>query len=133
MANSRKINTSSAGASLVSTDVDCDSGIVVGDWVKIDGNGVAQKAQADSVSNAQLAGVVQNKSSSTKCDIVHAGPTDSIFSSLDETKTYFLSNSVAGGMTLTVPTASGSVVLKVGVPLNQTQLIVQIGERLLRA
>jgi hypothetical protein len=110
-------------------NITCNAAVAVGDWVRIDGSNVAQKAQGDSIANSLVVGVVQSKPSSTLCNIVTDGGTTAIFSSLDPTKAYFLSPSTAGAMTVTVPSGAGQVILKLGSPLSADKFIVRIGER----
>lgn len=134
MAISRKIRSSGgAGDQVVLEGVPCNSLVSVGDWVRIDSSDIAQKAQADSFPNSGAVGLVLTKPTTTTADIVVEGIAVGLFSSLDPTKDYFLSPSTSGGMTVTVPNGSGEVVFKLGSPLNATDFIVQLGQRLLRA
>ena len=56
-----------------------------------------------------------------------------IFSGLDETKEYYLSDAIAGEMSSTPPTASGSIMIRVGQPFGTTNLLVIKGMRTVRA
>lgn len=123
----RAINNANA----VLKNIDCDATVYVGAVVRMD-SAVAYNAQADVFANSNAIGVVISKSSSTKCDIRLFGYTEDIFTGLDETKTYYLSDTVAGGIQTNVPTGSGTVILEVGKPFSPTSLVVIIGERIVR-
>lgn len=114
-------------------NVTCLSSVYIGSLVKMNGAGVAENAQADSEANANVIGVCESKADSTTCTIRVCGVTGSIFAGLDTTKEYFLSSSVAGGMTTTPPTATGNVVLKIGQPFSSTKMFVLKGIRMVRS
>lgn len=126
--NNTSSSSSSSGTSDLDSNVTCDAGVTIGDAVRIDGSNVAQKAQADTFANAHVYGFVNSKPTSTSCNIVLNGLTGSIFSSLDPTKQYFLSQATAGAITDTAPVSG--VIAPIGKPKNTTILNVQIGNRL---
>jgi len=117
--------TTPATGDNVIQSVTCDSSVYVGAVVRISGT-TAVNALADSTSNAHAIGVCISKSDATTCNIQVTGFTGSIFSSLDVTKHYFLSSTVAGALTTTPPSASGNMVLSIGTPYTSTQLIVNL-------
>ena len=96
---------------------------------------IAVNAKADSYSNSNVIGVVQAKSSSFRCDIRIAGYTDSVYSGLDVVEDYYLSDTVDGGIVISslAPTASGTVLVRLGQPYDGTRLIYQRGDRLVRS
>jgi len=104
-------------------DVPCDPTVYVGAWVRMNG-GIAVNAQADTKTNANVIGVVESKSDATTCTIRFLGISLTIFSMLDETKEYFLSATVAGEMTTTVPTLPGQCVIKLGQPFTTDRFLV---------
>jgi hypothetical protein len=110
----------------------CDSSVAVGDWVRISGT-TAFSAQADSAANAHVIGVCVAKSSSVICDIRVGGFTEDVFAGLDTTKTYYLSSVTAGAMSITAPTSSGEVHIRLGKPKSATSLSINIGHVLVRA
>lgn len=118
---------------IVARDIPCDSGVAVGDWVRIDLTNTAVKALADTADNAHVMGIVEEKSTSTICSIRLAGVSKVVFVGLDTTKEYFLSPSTAGGMTTTVPTGAGEILLRVGKAIDATRIVVTIGTRMRRA
>jgi len=126
-----KVVASSSGILL--TNVPCDPTVYVGAAVRMDSLGTAYNAQANVEANSNVIGIVQAKSSSTLCDIRVTGATPAIFLSLDPTKEYFLSETVAGGLTITPPTGSGQIVLRIGQPLSATRLVVNKGTGFKRA
>lgn len=113
-------------------DVTCDSGVIVGDWLKMTSGGTAIKAQADSSSNSNVIGLCISKSEPTKCNIRFNGVSEAIFSSLDLTKSYRLSPNVAGAMQTGVVTTSGQVDLVLGKPFSTTEFFVNIEEGVIR-
>lgn len=109
----------------------CDSSVYVGAAVRMDGADLVVNAQADTSDNANVLGICETKPSSTICSVRVGGVTNSIFVGLDQTKEYFLSSTVAGGISTTPPTpAAGRIVLRVGKPLSATRFLVILGIRL---
>jgi hypothetical protein len=121
------------GANIVLPNVDCEASVYVGAAVVVDSLGEARNAIADSLANSNVIGVVQSKSSSVLCDIRVLGVTPGIFLGLDVTKEYYLSDTVAGQITTTVPTNPGTVKLKLGQPFSATEFLMSKGERTIRA
>jgi len=125
-----EINVSQAN--VVIEDVPCNSSVYVGAVVRMS-SGTAINAIADSVINSNMIGVCESKSSSVLCNVRVLGISLAIFSGLDETKEYFLSDTVEGGITTTIPTTSGHVVLKIGQPYSTTEMLILKGQRSVRA
>lgn len=146
---------SGAGTNLLS-DVLCDSNVFVGSVVRLIKDGEtdllmsgwtslaalftlnpktyttkAILAKADTHENANAAGIVESKSSSTLCDITTIGSTGPIYLGLDVLKEYYLSDSLSGVLVVEelAPTTPGSILVKIGQPLNDSQLLVSRGER----
>ena len=113
-------------------NIPCDSSVAVGDFVRIDSFSVAQRALADTFDNSNLIGVVEEKLNSTSCNIRFLGASIDVFVGLDPTKEYYLSDTLPGKITTTVPTASGHVIIKVGQPITPTQLLILKGNRIIR-
>lgn len=118
-------------ANSVLTGIQLDPSVVIGDCVKIVG-GVAYPAMADTLENSNVLGVVEQIDGMTG-QIRVAGVTLPIYAGLEEEKEYFLSAQVAGGLSDTPPTSSGTVVLRIGQPYDDTRLFVLKGERTVRA
>ena len=76
--------------------------------------------------------VSSSKSTSILCDIRVTGVSEQVLSGLDVTKEYFLSDTVAGGIATTIPTASGYVKLKLGQPFSDKKFLMLKGERQVR-
>lgn len=111
----------------------CDSSVLVGNWVRMSGT-TAINALADSLANSDVIGVVESKTSATVCSIRFLGlSTIGVFSGLDPDLHYFLSNTVPGAMTTTLPTAAGSVVLRLGQAFSADRFLVQKNIRLARS
>lgn len=108
---------------IVLENVECEASVFIGAVVRMD-SGIAKNALANNKANSNVIGVVQNKISSTRCDIRVTGITPEIFSGLDDTKEYFLSDTVAGVITTSIPTASGTVVVKIGQPFTDKMFLV---------
>lgn len=120
------------GANVVLLNVTCLSSVYVGAAVRMTSGGTAVNAQADALANANVIGIVEGKPTSTTCNIRVMGVSDAIFAGLDVTKEYYLSDAVAGQLTTTIPTASGSVVLKLGQPFSATEFLMNKGQQVVR-
>ncbi len=124
-------NTTTTDSSVIE-DFPCDLSVAVGDAVYIDTN-IAYQGKADDAATTNIIGIVESKSSSILCNIRTSGKTLGVFTLLDETKEYFLSATIAGGIVDYVPTLPGHVILRIGKPVSATELSVIIGERILRS
>lgn len=114
-------------------NVDCDSGVNVGDWVYIDSSGIAQKAIATGLIPSNVIGIVEIKQSSVKAQVRFSGLTELIFVGLNPTSEYFLSDSVAGTMTVDIPIlGSGNYIVHLGKPLSSTVFLIMQTMRLKR-
>lgn len=120
------------GANVVLNDVPCNASVFIGAAVRMTSGGTAVNAIADSVANSNVIGIVEAKSSSTLCNIRVVGVSLAVFSSLDVTKEYYLSDSVAGQLVTTIPTASGHVVLRLGQPFSATEFLFNKGQYTVR-
>jgi hypothetical protein len=118
---------------IVVPGVPCSSGINIGDWVRVDNSGNAVLAQADTSSNGKVIGVVESKGSSTLANILISGVSKPIFIGLDQTKEYFLSESVAGTIQDSQPSSAGNIIASVGQPTSTTKLFVKINLRTILA
>lgn len=96
-------------------------GFAVGDVIRYDtAQGKFIKAQANNASNAEVTGVVSAVSSSSAFTVVYSGYIDiPTFSGLSY-PALFLSDSVAGGLTASPPSAIGSVVKPIAVRSSST-------------
>lgn len=116
--------------------VECDASVSIGDWIRLDAMGIAYPAQADDINNSNVIGVAESKPATTVCSVRVSGVTQEIFSGLDTTKEYFLSDTSPGDMVVqggAIPTASGSIVLKLGKPFSDKRFVINIGDRIKRA
>jgi len=109
---------------LVLFDLDCDSSVFVGAAVHFKSDGIIYNALADDINTSNIIGIVTEKSSDTVCDVRVNGTTDELFTGLDVTKQYYLSDTNAGRITTTVPTDSGHVVVNVGQPMSDKKLVI---------
>ena len=110
-------------------EVDCDASVYVGAAVIMDNTGTAFNALADDISTSNVLGLVESKTSITRCKVRVSGATLTNFVGLDPSQEYFLSDTVAGDITTTAPTTTGHVVFRVGQPLSATRMVV---DRILR-
>jgi hypothetical protein len=113
-------------------NVTCLSDVYVGSFVIINPSEVAENAMADSYSTSNVIGIVEVKHSSTLCDIRVSGISSDIFSGLDPALDYYLSDTVAGGISSSVPTISGHVKLKLGQSFGTNKFLFSKGERVVR-
>jgi len=119
-------------ANIVLTNVTCSASVSVGDFLFINPSNIADRALADSAANSNVLGMCETKVTPTVCNIRVLGVTAPIFASLDPTLEYYLSDVTPGAITITPPTLSGHVVLKVGQPFSDTKFFVLKGPRLVR-
>jgi hypothetical protein len=116
-------------SNVILKNVACLASVYIGAVVSLDATGTAFNSLADSEANSNMVGVCEAKTTTTLCDIRVLGTTTTIFSGLDPSKEYFLSDSIAGAIQTTVPTTSGHIVLKIGQPFSATRMIVLKGQR----
>lgn len=119
-------------SNIIIQNVPCEASVYAGAAVYMQASGIAKNAIATSLAESNILGLVESKQSTTVCTIRVLGVTDGIFAGLDVTTEYFLSDSVAGGVQTSVPTASGSVALKIGQPYSATEMLVLKGQRTVR-
>lgn len=104
-------------------EFDCDVGVQALDAVYIDANtGVLQKALADDISTARVAGLVLEKVSATRCRFVQTGPLSG-YTNLVPEDVYYLSSISPGVITNVIPTAP-DIFVPVGQALTNTILLV---------
>lgn len=120
------------GANVVIQNVTCDNSVYVGSAVRLDSLGVAYNALADSLANSNVIGIVESKSSATVCNVRVLGVSEAIYSGLDVTKIYYLSDVTPGLITTSVPTVTGHVKLLLGQPRSATEFLIAKGERTVR-
>ena len=117
---------------VVLLSVPCAASVFVGAAVRMSGVN-AINALADDLTNSNVIGFAYLKPTTTTCHIRVSGITDGIFTGLDLTKEYFLSDTVDGEITTTIPTAAGHVVYRLGIPFTATRLVVDKSGRSVRA
>lgn len=109
----------------------CELGLVVGQFVYIDAFGVLQGGLADDISTSKVIGVVwdTDDSGGADCEIKATGPVIA-YTGLVTGERYFLSETVPGGISSTVPTTPGHVIKFVGTALTSTSLFVDTSQPL---
>lgn len=92
---------------------------------------LALNALADTVENSNAIGIVENKPSSTVCDIRIAGFIDSIYLGLDILEEYYLSETIPGGLTKAdlLSGNAGTVSLRIGQAVAHNRLYIARGDR----
>jgi len=105
------------------TGLTCDASVSIGSVVRVNA-GTIVNALANNLANSKAIGICIAKASSTECTVLFTGPTGNIYSSLDDTKPYFLSTSTPGAITTTVPTTG--YVIKIGYTITGSDLALQI-------
>lgn len=100
----------------------CDSGIAVRDAVYLSSDDTVAKADADDETKQPLIGFVVSKPTSTSCIVKYSGELGG-FTGLTIGVNQYLSET-PGEITTTAPTASGSIVQKVGFARNSTTLVI---------
>ena len=124
---SRIISAAAAAGGSVIKAVQSDAGaftvpigVSVGDLVYLSGLDSADEADNSSSSTTPAAAIVIEKPTSTTATLLYLGES-STFSGLTSGSPYFLDT--AGGITLTSPTTTGSVIQVVGIAINTTTLL----------
>jgi len=120
------------GANVVIANVPCEGSVYIAAAVVMQANGTAKNALADSLANSNVIGTVESKPTVNTCNIRVLGITPGIFTGLDVSKEYYLSDGTPGLVTTTIPTASGHVVLKLGQPYSATEFLMSKGQRTVR-
>ncbi len=119
-------------ARVVFTDLACLSSVYVGAAVIIN-SGTISNAIATSMATSNVIGIVEAKPSLNKCTVRVLGVTENdIYTGLDESKEYYLSDAIAGEVTDTPPSASGSIMLKLGQPVDSENMLILKGVRIIR-
>lgn len=113
-------------------NVDCLTDVYVGSFVYINSSEIAVNALANAYSTSNVIGLVERKDGDNKCDIRISGVSSAIFSGLDSSEDYYLSDSVAGGISSTVPVTSGHIKIKLGQSFGETKFLFSKGERVVR-
>lgn len=118
------LSSASVGATVIGT-YSCPAAVAVGEAVFKTGVGDAvDKADASDPTKFAI-GVVISKPIATTCVVISNGES-AVFGGLSIGATYFLSDSVAGALTTTAPTAGGSIVQKLAVAKNATTHLVEV-------
>jgi hypothetical protein len=102
-------------------NVPCEAAAQVGHAVYLNDDTLF-RAQANSLTTAQVVGIIQQKPSSTLANLRFIYTTSSIYMSLTPGAIYFLSATTPGEITTTAPTTSGALIIKVGNAVNDSQL-----------
>ena len=113
-------------------DVSCSPDVYIGSFVVINAAEIAENALANDYQTSNVIGLVESKSSVDKCDIRVSGISKAIFANLDPSLDYFLSDTVPGSLSSTIPTASGHVKLKLGQAFGSSKFLFAKGERVVR-
>ena len=124
--------TTADSSGLVTKNIPCDSTVYVGAFVYMD-SGTAYNGIATSVQTSNIIGIVISKATATTCNILLAGITPGFFVGLDDTKNYFLSETVAGAMQDFPPPATvPNILINLGKAFDDTKFKVEIGKQLVR-
>ena len=121
----------SNSGSLVFT-TNCDVSVDVEDVV-IMNSGIAVQAIASSISTGRAIGLCERKLSPTSCIVIVSGISEIGFTGLSENRDYFLSDSTPGQLIITPPSASGSVVMKLGTALTDSSFVVNRELKVIRS
>lgn len=136
-----KVNSSEDGLEFVSstsgdtsnvllTNVPCSPSVFEGACVRMSG-GTALNASAASLATSNFIGICESKHTATLCNIRVLGTSEPVFNNLDESKEYFLSVT-DGEMSESLPTGSGTVILRIGQPFSSSEMLVLKGSRTVR-
>jgi hypothetical protein len=107
----------------------CDPTVFSGSVVRIAESGTVFNAIATSLENSNVLGIVENKLSDTVCNVRVFGVSRNLYSSLDVTKQYYLSDTEEGQLTTIAPVQNNSIKVIVGIPIDDQKLLVFKSER----
>jgi hypothetical protein len=124
-------NSNPTTNALLLRNLECAPDVFVGAAVRFE-NGIVTLALADSIANSNVLGIVEEIIGNLAL-VRTDGISKSIYSGLDESREYFLSDTVPGGITSDVPVLAGHIALKIGTPVGNTRLYVQKGVRVIRS
>ena len=124
-------NSNPTSNALLLKNLECSPSTYVGAAVRFQG-GIVTPALADSIENSNVLGIVEEIFGNLA--IVRTdGVSRSIYSGLDESREYFLSDTIPGGLTVDVPVTPGHIALKIGTPVGNDRFYVQKGVRVIRS
>ena len=103
----------------------CSSGVNLGDAVYVSGPNTVARAIALDLSTSLVVGFVVDKDSSTECSIAINGLIIN-FPGITPNTQYFLSRNVEGAISLTPPTISGDILVRIGVGWATDKFLIQI-------
>jgi len=104
---------------------DCDTNVDVGDAVFTSSGGVLRKAKADSITTMPAIGYVTDKPTSSTCKIEMIFMEEGL-TGISNNQKYFVSPTVAGELTTSVPIAPGYIMQMVGIGVDGTKRLINI-------
>ena len=110
----------------------CPAGVAVLDTVYQTGIDSVDQAKADTTATMPAVGIVISKPIATTCIISRSGIVPG-FVGLTADTYYYVSDTTAGGITVTPPNTSNHVVQQVGYAKTTTDLVVELGGPLKKA
>lgn len=102
-----------------------DTGVAVGELVYVTGSFAADEADNSSISTGPAVGLVTSKPTTTTATVAFAGEVN-VLSGLTAGSDYFMGTAGSVILAGALPTASGSVVQKLGVAVTTTILLLNI-------
>ena len=121
-----------AGVGNDSKSMTTGEALSAGNLVYISGTGTVLKADANAVAKAALGYVTASAASGAAVTVFFEG-TISGLTGLTPGAAYFLSDTITGGVTLTIPTAAGDIVQVVGYAVSATELTFEPQAPIVRA
>lgn len=109
----------------------CDIGLVVGQFVYLDGTGEFNAGLSDAIATSDVSGVIVDVDSAGSPCIVKATGGQSGYFGLTPGSVYYLSETVPGGLQATVPTTTGHIIKRVGTAIDSTTLMIDLTQRLI--
>jgi hypothetical protein len=105
--------------------IDCESNVVVGDYVYMKSNSKLAKAKADSRNTMPAVGIVKQLAPNNKCVIVQTS-LEAGHSGLTTRQRVFISPNEAGKITTTPPNSPSYILQCVGEAKSETEILVSI-------
>lgn len=108
----------------------CSSSEVVGDIVYVSGNLTVSKASNTNISTAKAIGIIVQKTNDTNCRVRFGGIVQNL-TGLETGELYHLGTS--GNLIRAIPTEPLSVIVKIGIALSATKLLLSINNFIIRS
>jgi hypothetical protein len=107
---------------IIIPNISCDVSVYVGSVVYLNSSSIAFNAIATSITTSDIFGIVESKETTILCSVRVLGVSSSLYSLLDVSKSYYLSDTTAGGIT-SAAIGPGNIIMPIGRPYTSTRIL----------